>query len=1583
MNIQFPYGPKITSANKPPEDALETKTLPNAIELIQESAIGSGRPLSTKLQAEPPAPEKVQTYTQRFFGFIGKGVVKLTESSLFSWKEIEKVRIESLAELNKMTPGEELGSFLSQISLVLTETIHSSAFNEGILKRCIEGEGEFLQHLIQSLSAKMACNFGRKLQAKNGGAAFTSLQLAAFVAESLKMELDKLREEIKQADAREDPYHRESAIAAAEVRAVDSWLALVFPNGSDELPLRLGVRTAMWSFLKNSVLPGIVSDIGRLYIDMQGLSKIEELKKDPEKAILVDIAENAGYLAQRQSHLLADPQVAKSLAVRLLSKLPPQMAQEHNELLLWLTSVFITIGKNDDPLVSIFWQRAGFSVETLASHILYSLSHDCPQGDDPVIYSVMQLSKQVSEFFKLYGEEIQNTANTIHSEGKIPERDPRLIECFRPLAAKLVQIGGLDKLGFPLPVFAQNLINAVVNEQLPKLFAEHYTDLLKPFAELYDTVSDPQTSSLCERLSMLDGGAFISKRGCDLRDQVVEILPEYLGKNHQKLAEIVTANVLETVFKVEDTIKTKLTGNSVAPTEETHEQLEQLNTRYAWLKSWLDKQLMLAGTSQDPRIVNIWEFLRNTFDKLLAHSVQYVHAEEPVTADITGKVITRLLAIVGKYMEENGDRIQRRYSELNAANIDPASDKEFIDSFHPLCESVFKTLGLDHSDQLAIPTLIKPLLTKIILEQLPQWMAGEYRQCLAPRECIQEYKDQLKDLIPQNAATAVDQVEVLCGVIAPKVTAAMVQVLHQKIGEELKQAPAWLQDQHLKHLQDTYINEVVKSLLLQLLVHYLQGIRTDGSQAEEGLVTAGLAMLGATLEQHIAADAKALDEAMLEKDPDQRMKRLVQAFQPLSEDLFSLIGSKEGTHHSAVPFVLPFPEIFESIWADLKKQILPAFLAQLFLEKGKLPTILVESKEKTVTVTKTAYLPEACRVLGQWVSDFLPAYLYTDREHISEQVYQGVSEYLKSIGNPEGLSVQQYLEQNQATLKTLLSEEVFGVLGPGTPFAAQTQPFIGEYVKTLLMKGCSRITKKIAEAENPEDEQRKDFLVKLGIRLLEVVTKHFKTINLTTSEHKAVHVFDLTYEQHLQGFAGSVQPGLPKSKAALQAKQEIAEAMAVLSKERKRYPGLKKPEHKVKCLEKIKLAKDKLRKAKAVESKEREAFFKPFAASILELAGLTKAEDVPFPEPLKSKIWDLAQNQVLPEVLSSLFQLILEPANLNSMVIAGLETLNAAMDAIPDPDTVEEVHDDPIQRKLNTCCGELVLELVNLVPKSFVKAAFKLGPVQVLSAELVGNAVRRQLGENMTLQKYLDKAVLVGLPKLHPGLWEGEGEEAKFVGQSIVVGTKAGEIKFSSPLEIDEIEKAELEKMMRAALEAKRMKKLMVSTTRRVIGDAINSFFLAPVIKFYELWDKAVDKIPEDVREFFNYLGKCIVFRFLETIFTVIVEYAGAAYEYSGAKIASETLKKEIANFFWFFIELHFGRKADNVIKSMYLDIHENLLFNLSNELIESIKDPYRKTVIEPLLEAAMVHDRIEEEEKEKYLKRWNLPASAFRKDKS
>ena len=77
------------------------------------------------------------------------------------------------------------------------------------------------------------------------------------------------------------------------------------------------------------------------------------------------------------------------------------------------------------------------------------------------------------------------------------------------------------------------------------------------------------------------------------------------------------------------------------------------------------------------------------------------------------------------------------------------------------------------------------------------------------------------------------------------------------------------------------------------------------------------------------------------------------------------------------------------------------------------------------------------------------------------------------------------------------------------------------------------------------------------------------------------------------------------------------------------------------------------------------------------------------------------------------------------------------------------------------------MELLQQVPESYTRVALKFNSVKKFTTEAVGEAVRKQLGENLTFAQIIEKGIASGIPSFHPGDWKEVDREIGYLSASL------------------------------------------------------------------------------------------------------------------------------------------------------------------------------------------------------------------------
>lgn len=1485
------------------------------------------RPLS-----ENSEHKKTKTYVKGFFNRVvantGKALIKVVETSFFI--EMRASHTENLAILASLTGQPEFGIFLSTLSRAFAQEISENVFEEGILKECVEGEENFLADLLQTLLVKMAVNVGNHLAQERGmdnKTPITPIEIFSHLINSMQGEFNRVQERLEVAKAIINPKDRLKAQQEAVAPLLDQSLHLAFPKGVEELPLRKGARTIVWNYLKNKILGPQFIQFSAYVASFKKLPNAEAFKKNPDNALLGLVCEKGPIIiSEWAQEWMAGPQISSLFADKILSILP---SQDDQQLKSWISNQLMMCAKKDNPSLMNMWSFFTGSIEPLLVHIFTNLSKGHSQGEEASVTICMNLMKIASVFKENYSMKIEETYVNLQAEKKIPETDPHYIELFIPLATELQKRMGLILKKESMPGFFKKKIENYFSKQLPILLAKHYFKDLVPLTELYHSMVEEEglQLSLKNELYALSNGQTLAN-GCQLAGkQGVIRLQEVFVKKAYRIGEEGANSALNRGLpwlknKTEALILSELEDEKKTEEKQEEKEVSKLSDADSslkhWLKTWISNHSVHLAQSQNSRVGMLWKFIEHGIDALLAHIFLHAAKEFPQEKNATLALMNRILDKFCFFAATNSSELHAHYTRLKAQGIEPENDEQFVALFKPFCKDLIYQLGMDDETSFPLPKLLYKSLHWLLGNRGPKFFAAQYRTCLSPNECIKTYRDQLSLLIkaendPEGLVLAT-QIENLCGFFAQKISVNLENVAYKKVGEFIGEKPNQEEILHFRKNREEFEQQVITSLLMEGVIHYLQGIKAEGKSIEKASLSEILTKFAKVIETHLNEDATVVLNAANEKDPSQKKKNLRQAFVPLTHDLIKLI---EFSDKQVLPLSFPFGDFVEEFWPFIQEKALPDLLAEMYLDTTSWTTQIEANRKELEERVGTSTLPDTCKLLGQFVSDFLPPFLFREREELFQGIYTGAAKYFALKGGPKGIALEKYMSENDAVIKEKLCEELFSQFQKNSLILPYMQPLTKQHVEAALLKVFNNLSQRVEELENPESTQyQQEFLVNLGLRLLKVINEHFQTIHWTTASKKKYAAHHVAHEDFIEGFSkrGILHPAVPQNVQSLKAFREKKDAIKTLRYERKRLVGLNDLMQIEECQKRIKVAQKQLREAKKIEKKERENFLKPFSESFLELAGIRGIEDVPFPPPVKEELWSLMQEDLLPNVFGSLFEFILEPATRNKMVIGGLEALNEALDEIDKNPRVNTRQDDEMQKQLNAACGELVLQVIELVPKSMIKAAFKIDRLQTLSAETVGQAVRRVLCEKgNTMLSLIDKAVVLGNPHLDS-------------------------TKKTFPESDEELEMEELKKLEEAEKDSKKMRELMISTTHRVMAEAISGFFKAPLNQFKKLWNSAVDKVfgkhSITIRNYFKRMADRAIFRAIQV----------------GFEMAYLPFNKT----FWFFVDMYMGYKADHLIKSIQLDIHENLLYQVTGEVFATLKGEHNiQGLIEPLLLAA------------------------------
>lgn len=1253
---------------------------------------------------------------------------------------------------------------------------------------------------------------------------------------------------------------------------------------------------------------GYASMVGQL----GGISRMEELQQEPSSDLSLKLVEGTtASLTKLASGILTDDELRESISERLAA-LPKTLSPETKQM---LTDALVSFLSGEDPqdakmiegVITLFRN----SIEALASHTLYNLNRTLDPDNKGGGAAIRRLLELIKDTYMEQHPLIQETYRKLLDQNVVPETSDEYIQQFYPMVARLEEISGISSLLELFPIRHRLKLDAIIHKLLGEFLAKNYQTEIAPLVNYLLNI--PLQTKEPEELN-------------PFTDKLAEFAEEQKPALAKTIAKALVKKLPELENRLDTILRSELSGKKagVAPEPEPAREgpsqdvippgYEELA---AWMESWTLSQLTALESSNDPIIANIWQTINLMIDDILGFLlVGKGAASTNLPLNIK---LSDYADVIIQFIEKSGDTLLQHYLTLLSEGKVPEETEEFVDRFLPLCKTLTEKLMLSEENS-PLPKFIREAAAKYFNREVPLLLAKQYKQTIAPFAAMQQNREQLisllgykdEDKIPEGVAQLENILEIVADKIIGSVEASLFEIVEKRIGFNL----GLLSLPKVKQLRDVYVKKVVKAFLMELFVNYIKNVDANGQPVRELPLSDILKNLALLLQKHLSENPAAFFEAASIPDENQRKEALRKAFAPMAKELIDQFRSPEAAAVQEPPVTLPFAYAIKGLWNDVEIEILPDVLASMFLDTTSLTVKKEELQQEIEEISGTSHIPEACRVIGHWVADFLPPFLFRERKDVVQTLYEAVSKVISKTGHANAEQVTAYLLEHGEEFKERICEDLFSFFPPDGEVAKIGGPLTKEYIETLMLKALKAVAEKVQQKEEAQAKQG-DFLLSIAIRLMTIIHTHFASLNRVATQ-KGVSTFTVEHQDYLDALGSTLHHGVPHSEAAEMANRTIRECRKILKDNRERLETLTDPAKRAKCEDAIKDAHERLSKAKEVLNLERLPYFTEFSKTILDLTGIKGPDDLPFPSPLKEELWALFEQDLLPMVFRELLGSMLEPKNINAMIIAGLEIFDEALDRVPDPEEQPyQPPQDEKQRELNRVCGSLILALANIMPQSIIKTMFKINKFKAMSAEVIGATVRQVLCEKWTLMTLINTGIASGLSSLHPGEWKEVDGKMTFVGAG-----EFGEIKFTSPLTAEEVEQSERAGMKQQVRSRAEMKQLMVRTSHKLIKQTIEGLFKWPFIKLHAIWRKCVNKVfgkhADAVRQYFHWLGTKALFRGIQAVAKII----GASFE----------------KVFWFFADLYLSYRAEQVIRNLELDIHESLLYKLVDALTDALK---------------------------------------------
>lgn len=1083
------------------------------------------------------------------------------------------------------------------------------------------------------------------------------------------------------------------------------------------------------------------------------------------------------------------------------------------------------------------------------------------------------------------------------------ERKRQLKDLFAPLAVdffKLAFPNGKQDLPLPFPV------NDIAWDTLKRLFHQDTdkpqgkreylrslatrvvtpSDIIPPnFAfALYDTLMSSLLADGRSELLAIEGGEFWEQLSQFIANKTIDHVPSLLSQKNDLIAKEIV-DLLE-----------------INPSD-SHD-----------LRLWFGS-LLQSLRQPDPQIASIWQLLTRYLVSTINHRFLDMHKNEfngfkSIFSHVKETVMPRIIEI-----EKDLSPEKRR--------------DEMIRLFEPVSDRIIALSGLENPNNLRFPFFTKELVVLIRLARrniLPEFLTDFYDDVTHPQRLFPQLDRRLKLLFfDENFAMSN---------MSSEERAVSLRALYHRIGDPENEL--WTKSgitelsRQIKNTHQTIsisMRDAIKNYLksdsqnaAQLLIDFLpkhqlkptekmwlsllikQAIESGDSLVErtfddlvnviEYALLHVFVYIGERTEKKIVPEPGAhaqkyfvanlvirllevvhrrpnitseFKRCQLVANPAERQQLIRKVFEPLAQE-FLQVGIEN-------PFEdLPMLRYLKAdIWDAIQTKIVPDMLEKVYRRLNFWQARSESSKQAIRAIFGTTHPEQASKVISHYGSEYIPYYLTFAHNEVALKLSQQAEEWFREV--PE---VAAYLRAHKPDIVKLIGSNIHQYGESLDPAIQANKSFSAEMIDGLILKLISKLAHKIHTTE----QQKQNFMVESFKGLLEVTARHFLLINQVTHQNRLKHAWNVPYEQMVRGFGENLHPGIPQPH--LSAEEQSRHRM--------------------------------------------ERFYKPATQRLFRLLDLEndpEFQEFINTEPMR-KLWAVVQENLFPSILQSLFEKLSEPHTIRTMLINSLESLSLALSAIPaqDPNPVDDVPDQP---ELNMACGQLVLQLLGLVPRTLAHSVFEIDRVQRIAAQTIGSAISRSLRQ-WTWIKIMDKGIYSGIPSFRMGAWDGAEKIEKFVPMKLIIGPDGRQVMESEQLSFN-FPKTEQGK---ALLEARRqlderatevrLKHLMAAMTSRHMQSTIES-----IVKKY--WDMVQDFVDDKIQLYFGLVGLKAK-EGLDIIFGTIV-----------FDLMVPLLQFVITPFtilFWYLMEEFLAARADDLSKDAIHRIQENLFFGLLDKFLDN-----------------------------------------------
>lgn len=1022
-------------------------------------------------------------------------------------------------------------------------------------------------------------------------------------------------------------------------------------------------------------------------------------------------------------------------------------------------------------------------------------------------------------------------------------------ELFKPVVAKFLDVclpKGKEDLGLRGPL-ATAVWSALADEALPDAFVDFYRLMHKPNHHTEDDL------------------AVLSRPG----GAALQAIAKFAGEKGKGVIPKVMAEESEEI--------------SLAAFEKAGVG------QGALLRKLLAKIIRQIAKSGSPELLKFWDYAKINIESIMIHALATLAKKQD--AEGLGNVIPVVagtgLKIIDDFFSENAEKIDEAIEKW-APYPKKKRNEEVAKLFKPLSDQILKETGLEDNmfvkliKDKAFPSLLRRFYDdmKKYAANKPQFEArlkkelvDEQAMLNQPTEEVKQHYDELvarraepvQDVLAERSGVekVVQDLSKSCGMLAEdvmKIVKNFARTDKEEIARRINQglfAEMPLTAQQENELAEG-LNQFMASggeglehafayseSLLQATIFKIFVVIAENNPVADKDIDANrtenknVAIPGNVIHRvlsFLSEKIPAIDQRLNEiKNSDleesEKQRQCVALFRPLVDDFLQLAGPN-------LREALPVPKVMRDLLMEKVQQVfLPAIFHEVYTQLNGWRNEIPANKGKLDEIFPSGNGKSAAGKIADYIRDFVPYYMETNPGKIVGVVQGATSKYFDALSPENAAGLKELIERNVRSL----GEEVANHKAEGANEAkdpmSETAKAIGEYSRSIILKIFAGVSQNIDGKEKPAEADGKNhFVLTTAIGFIKIAAEHFRRINKIPEKGRTNPAHSVAHEDMLKGFEHNT----------------IDENGNIL------HPAL---------------AKDLDPNATPEQRKQQrmEQFFVPFAENLIAISGIDSKE-FPVPGMGRDQVWDLFKKQILPEVLYNVYNEMLQPRNLNKIMLQTLDLLASTANGLADDSEEASSETDLHQKELNKALGGLIKEMIDLVPDFWTKTFFDRDAIMNLTEESLGRRVKSKL-DGTTMIALMEKG-LAGL-KL-PKADANRGKSAEQLAMEDKKDEEKLQKKFSAYISI------EAKKFVKAKIEEK--------------WDS-----------FQEAFDKGVEKCFGKpglaVKHFFDDIFHFIFFDLLGPIFNFIV-----------------------FKMIWFYIELmKIIGKSKEIIGDIHMPIHENL----------------------------------------------------------